>query len=178
MMMMVMMTTTMITTTTTMLMMTMEAVTGFGGDLTVPPDDKNFFIGLDNLHHLSSQAGYNAQFFMKYNNWSGSGGAFYSGWTIGPASSNYSLTYTQYYANSNQPADNGLGSQLPLLFATPDHDVAGCASVRGWPGWFGADCSGYSVFADNPTWPFNGTDGVLDMVVLYMVKKTAYFDEK
>ena len=58
----------------------------------------------------------------------------------------------------SHPADNGLNATQPVVFCTQDRDTRGCATSRGAPGWYGADCSGYSMFGSNPTWPVFGVD--------------------
>ena len=64
---------------------------GLGQDLALVPNSGNFFIGLENLRQLTSQAGYRVLVWM-----TGSpknAAAFYYNFTLGAESSNYALSY-------------------------------------------------------------------------------------
>ena len=67
---------------------------GYGEDLQQLPSSRDFFIGLENLHHLTMQAEYtlHVSFYggvIPY-------GHLYDNFTIGPESTSYELTFSSY----------------------------------------------------------------------------------
>ena len=60
---------------------------GLISDLLNNPNPSNYFIGLDNLHMLLSQADYRLHLSLY------GAGHFYDSFHVGPESSNYELTY-------------------------------------------------------------------------------------
>ena len=67
---------------------------GVMGDLQSDPNSQNYFIGLENLHTLLSQADYRLHLSM----WSDAAGAaagnYYENFHIGDEASSYALSYT------------------------------------------------------------------------------------
>nr|KAG5701720.1 hypothetical protein BaRGS_004322 [Batillaria attramentaria] len=83
-----------------------------GEDLSVNPSSRNFFIGLENLRHLVTQADYTNLIFMGYpggNRW---GWTNYHNFSVGPSSTDYVITYDDFTFNPTYPADNGLSGWL------------------------------------------------------------------
>lgn len=152
------------------------AKTGVIKDLLASTINSNFFIGLDNLHHLTNQAGYNNHVFISYNSWQSQGSAFYDYFKIGNESTSYAITYKTFYPGSN-PGDNGFNAPSPIVFCTQDHDTNACAQQMGSPGWYGSNCNGYSMFSSSFKWPVNGADKNLDMLVFNLVRLTPFLDE-
>ena len=62
---------------------------GLISDLLNNHNPSNFFIGLDNLHTLLSQADYRLHLSLYH------AGHYYNNFHIGPESSNYELTYSR-----------------------------------------------------------------------------------
>ncbi|KAK7108477.1 uncharacterized protein [Littorina saxatilis] len=156
-----------------------QAKAGVGDDLNVQPSSNNFFTGLDTLHQILSQSQY-------YTNQIQSGygtpwtitSAFYARFTVGPETTDYTLSYSNFYDRAATPSSNGLNGSSPIVFSAPGHDPNGCAGSRGAPGWYGSDCSGHSMFADPPTWPVPG-QGSPDLreVRFALVRKRLFLEE-
>ncbi|KAK7107398.1 hypothetical protein V1264_015335 [Littorina saxatilis] len=152
---------------------------GINNDLA--NDLNNFFIGLDNLHHLLLQAKYClTHVFTKYDNdWTLSASAFYSNLTIGVDSTFFSLTYSKFSTSTNDPSDNGFDAAGPLLFAAVDRDPTGCAVAHGGaPGWYGSDCGGYSLFADPVVWPVLGSPRTCMLTLIYVSRVGPLYDDE
>nr|KAG5701715.1 hypothetical protein BaRGS_004317 [Batillaria attramentaria] len=151
------------------------AKASFGDDLATNPASEDYFIGLDNLHHLLRQAAYQNHIFVMFDNWAGMGSSFYDNFTMGDEASSYEISYAQFFTVEN-PADDGLAAPGPISFTTLDHDVSGCGSARGGAGWYGTDCSGYGVFSDAFTWPVSGADKSLNSLMFNLVRQSGYYD--
>lgn len=132
-----------------------EVKNGFGTSPAGIPDKENFFIGLDRLHELLSQALYTNHIFSTYNG-NQLASAFYRNFTVGPESLGYELKYSDFFWRDNPSDDGLLVNAGPIMFSTMDHNTNGCASLRGSAGWYGSgDCRGFSMFADPVLWPVN-----------------------
>ncbi|XP_070193899.1 fibrinogen-like protein 1 [Littorina saxatilis] len=118
-----------------------DANRGFGDDLNTSNASTNFFIGLDRLHLLLGQAEYTIDLNNMYDNWSNKGRPNYHNITVGPESSNYRLSYSEFTISDGHVVDNGLAANSPIEFSTPDHDTNGCNASS--PGWYGSDCRGF-----------------------------------
>ncbi|KAK7484148.1 hypothetical protein BaRGS_00024637 [Batillaria attramentaria] len=152
-----------------------RANNGFGDDLNAVPNSESFFIGLQRLHELLSQAPYNNHIFMSWENWAHKGSAYYDNFTIGPESTGFALTYSNFFTTDNH-ADNGLVDVRPVVFSTQDNDIYGCAAAKLAAGWYGTDCTAYSVFADNFLWPVRGVDTQIDTAVFNLVRYDDFYD--
>ncbi|XP_070193903.1 angiopoietin-4-like [Littorina saxatilis] len=149
---------------------------GFGDDLKVDPDP-NYFIGLDKLRQLLSQASYTTNIRCRYGSaWEGTAVANYHNFTLGPEASGYQLSYNGFLSYSTNPAEDGL--QSGSRFAAPGNDGNGCAGSRGAPGWYGPACSGHSMFADPPTWPVP-VDGTVDLKqqLVALIRANPFIDD-
>ncbi|KAK7487232.1 hypothetical protein BaRGS_00021460 [Batillaria attramentaria] len=101
--------------------------------------------------------------------------AKYRGFTIGPESSGFELAFDSFQGNNSA---DGLTATPPLVFSTRDHDVNGCAAARGYPGWYGSDCAGYSHFADVLLWPVNETEvGEMYWANFVFERKSPYYED-
>lgn len=153
-----------------------EAKRGIGADASTIADLTNFFIGLDRLHEIVSQAEYHNHVLSMYNGGSAYASAHYKNFTVGPESSGYELSYSAFYWEYN-PADDGLNvSAGPVVFSTIDHDPRGCAARRGAAGWYGSDdCQGYSMFADPLLWPVHGVDQQVQLTVFNLQRQSDFY---
>ena len=70
----------------------------------------------------------------------------------------YVFHFSHYPRETTPTAGNIFDALSPLAFCTPDHDTNQCAKAA--PGWYGSDCNGYSLFADDVLFPINGTDQI------------------
>lgn len=138
------------------------AKTWIGDNLSVKNSSEDYFIGLENLYHLLRQANYNANLYFQYNQSRSIGRITYGNFVVGPESANYSLTYTGAWPSSTEPAGNGFIGAQPLPFFTYDHNTDSCK--KGYPGWFSANCTGYSFFADKIVWLINGSATNIDYI--------------
>ncbi|XP_070201728.1 fibrinogen-like protein A [Littorina saxatilis] len=151
-----------------------EAKAGRTGNLGTGPDPWDFFAGLESLHYLSHQAEYSAHVSL----WGGQDGAgvFYQNCTIGDESSSYALTYNVSYPREHTPGDDGFQASSPLSFSTQDRDTHGCAGINGAPGWYGPDCTEYSLFAKPLTWPVLGIDMSFSALEFHWSRDGAFYD--
>ncbi|KAK7095311.1 hypothetical protein V1264_006737 [Littorina saxatilis] len=126
---------------------------GFGDNLNVVPDSENYFIGMDNLYFVTSQAPNNVHFLFH-----GVGtfvSAFYDNFAVGDEASSYDLSYSRFFTipkgndyRTETAVDGFENATAPIKFATGDRNQ-GCA-IDG-PGWYGVNCLGSSPFAG--IWP-------------------------
>ena len=66
----------------------------------------------------------------------------------------------------------------PAVFCTQDRDTGSCAQYRGAPGWYGAACDGYSLFADNVVLPIYGTNQTTSQGKFLLERvNPVYFDQ-
>ncbi|KAK7489467.1 hypothetical protein BaRGS_00019266 [Batillaria attramentaria] len=112
----------------------------------------DFFIGLENLHIFTQQFRYWNKMNMNHDGGKQAIPKYY-GFRVGPESSNYTLTYEYYEKQAGSLALDGFSPEEPRPFSTRDHDVHGCVAQRGYMGWYGPNCDGYSLFADVIIWP-------------------------
>ncbi|PVD21991.1 hypothetical protein C0Q70_17794 [Pomacea canaliculata] len=112
-----------------------------GNNLTNYPH--NYFIGLENLYYLVSQADYTNHMYFMFNNYQGWASSFYHRFTIGPESKNYSLSYTTHDTLPDHPSDNNLMSSP--VFCTVDHCPTTCAQQMNSSGWYNSSCSGLTL---------------------------------
>ncbi|XP_070202933.1 uncharacterized protein [Littorina saxatilis] len=135
---------------------------GFTTTLTSDLSTADFFVGLENLHHLVSQSFYRLHMSLwrsgEYN--AAYTGVFYENFSLGNESTDYTLTYDNYWSRQvdiTVHADDGFHASPPVTFHTQDRDTKGCAGMRGAAGWYGADCNGYTLFSDDVlVWPAGG----------------------
>ena len=67
--------------------------------------------------------------------------------------------HSSHRPRSTTPASGDIFDVVPpAVFCTQDRDTGSCAQYRGAPGWYGAACDGYSLFADDVVLPVNGTN--------------------
>ncbi|KAK7106061.1 hypothetical protein V1264_017361 [Littorina saxatilis] len=151
-----------------------QAKVGFGEDLEQNPNSNNFFIGLDNLHHLTSESSHRALVWMSAS--PSTAAAFYHNFTIGSEMRDYDLTYDSFVAGPNAPnTQNGFTAAAPLVFSSQDRDTNNCTSTRGAPGWYGSDCKGYSLFADIPIWPVGNYDVTASFFFLSLERQSKFY---
>lgn len=150
---------------------------GIGTSPSGIPDKENYFIGLDRLHELVSQAEYLNHIFSMYNGWSMFASAFYKNFTVGPESSDYELRYNTYYWLAN-PADDGLQVKVaPTVFSTFDHDPNGCAARKYAAGWYGSDkCLGFSMFADPMYWPVFEYRWQVNEMIFNLIRTSNFYE--
>ncbi|KAK7489470.1 hypothetical protein BaRGS_00019269 [Batillaria attramentaria] len=125
---------------------------------------KDYFIGLENLHFLTSQSYYRAKLELKHTG--GRINLYYNGFMVGPETSSYTLTY--HSVDVSHRGRNGFSPHEPRMFSTRDHDVYGCVTQKGYIGWYGPDCADYSLFADVITWPMT-VDQLVEVTSMSLV---------
>ena len=156
----------------------MEVKNGFGTSPTSILDKESFFIGLDRLHELVSQAPYTNHIFSIYNSHQFAS-AFYKNFTIGPESSGYELKYSAFFWRDNPSDDGLLVNAGPTVFSTTDHDTNGCATLRRSAGWYGSgDCKGFSTFADPMQWPVNHMIWTVQTMRFKLSRRTKFYTER
>ncbi|XP_025112007.1 uncharacterized protein LOC112574881 [Pomacea canaliculata] len=150
-----------------------SAAKSWVGDDTTPT--QNYFIGLHNLHLLTSQATYHFIVKMLYDEPAGATFAHrdYASLNVGSEGTSYELHYVPLEWNGQ--AGNGFSTVPPLLFSTADNDSNACVESRKHAGWFGADCSGFSPFATPMTWPVNAVK-ILDYLEFSLMKNSSYVE--
>ncbi|KAL8620170.1 hypothetical protein ACOMHN_062053 [Nucella lapillus] len=128
--------------------------TGLSGDLRTSTSPRDYFVGLESLHQITSQANYSAKVSL----WVGVTGAdaFYQDFRVDSENTSYRLTFTKHYPRKDGLGDNGLTGKAPITFSAQGQDPNSCTENRGAPGWYGADCKGRSFFADPVKWPVLG----------------------
>ncbi|KAL8621112.1 hypothetical protein ACOMHN_048154 [Nucella lapillus] len=157
---------------------------GFGDDLKTIRYPGNFFIGLDNLHHLTSQASYTLLLRLYVSSCPScdmgitSVDVIYDNFSVGSEDAAYVLQYDEAVAYSSDgeeiPSGNVFDMANPPRFATKDRDDNKCVEKTDNPGWYSALCQEYSPFASNVTWPVNnGT--VAFSAVLFSLERTSDF---
>ena len=105
------------------------------------------------------------------------GSAYYDGFTVGPESTSYAVTFDQFYSDSDD-IGNGFSASLPVKFSAQGHDINGCYSHNNMAGWYGQDCSGYSIFsASSLYWPKDGVAEEIDNMEFNLVRVSPYYDE-
>ncbi|KAK7505139.1 hypothetical protein BaRGS_00003709 [Batillaria attramentaria] len=147
---------------------------GFGD-----PSSFNFFVGLENLHHLLNQAEYEVHVYFVYpeDETMSLGSAFYNNVTVGPEAEYYSLTYDSFFSVSERPADDGFEGGLPLLFSAQGQDTNGCASLSAVPGWYGPGCvTNNGLFASPMTWSTGGAMRSLDELEFIVERTSAFYE--
>lgn len=143
------------------------AKTGIG-DTT---ESSNFFIGLENLHNLLSQADYFATVYCHFDSNPSEGRLTYESFVVGPESSSYALSYESVNSAQTEFLDNVFNDSA-LLFSTFDHDPNSCE--KGYPGWFGSDCSESPPFADSVVWPVNGEPKNVDYLFIQVFRSSNF----
>ncbi|KAK7501224.1 hypothetical protein BaRGS_00007709 [Batillaria attramentaria] len=162
-------------TTQQLFNMTWEtAKKGFGN--TTSPD---FFIGLENLHHLTSQATYHMEIkmreaFLPYIQYM----AIYNQFHVQDETSSFALSYSEFWAAANiiGSVEEDAFGYSPLDFCTWDRDCYdGCAATRGMPGWYDSDCDGYSPFGEILEWPLSGGSKEMDDVQFALYRPGEFY---
>ena len=154
-----------------------EARDGLGGDLSVAVNSNNFFVGLENLHHILGQAEYVNRIYMSYGSADVRGSALYDNFTVGPESESYQLRYDRFSILGDTGAGDGFAAAAPVVFCASDRDATNrCAAKQGAAGWYGSDCNGYSPFSDSPEWPFFGVDEVVSIVSFALMRAGEFYD--
>ncbi|KAL8602054.1 hypothetical protein ACOMHN_007324 [Nucella lapillus] len=128
---------------------------GFGDDLSATPKSTDHFIGLENLHYLTSQAPYTLTIFLTDKD--GNQKANYTEFVVGDEASSYSLSFDDFRTDFDNPC-TALGRGFmkdgkPPRFVTKDQDPEQCVKLRAAPGWYDDICTGYSPFVDILSWP-------------------------
>ncbi|PVD21988.1 hypothetical protein C0Q70_17791 [Pomacea canaliculata] len=145
------------------------AKTGIGD--TTMTDSSNFFIGLENLHNLLSQADYFATVYCHFDSNPSEGWLTYESFVVGPESSSYALSYESVNSAQTEFLDNVFNDSA-LLFSTFDHDPNSCK--KGYPGWFGSDCAESPPFADSVVWPVNGEPKNVDYLFIQVFRSSNF----
>ncbi|KAK7496625.1 hypothetical protein BaRGS_00012032 [Batillaria attramentaria] len=145
---------------------------GFGD----PANRNAFFTGLENMHHLLSQGGYELHIYF----WHGgsAGSAFYDNFTIASEAEFYRLSYDQFRPSGARPADDGFDLSQPVLFSAWGNDHNNCASTSDHSGWFGVGCTSRNgLFAYTLQWPVPGS-GMTDVdgLEFNLVRMTPFND--
>ena len=106
----------------------------------------------------------------------GSGGAFYENFTVGPESTSYAVTFDSFRPKG---VDNGFSTSAPVVFNAQGNDVNGCFNQRKSAGWYGADCSGYSMFSSGGSlyWPVTGQPKAIGSMEFNLVRMSSYYDD-
>lgn len=147
-----------------------EYQTGFGLDDKKCNGQIEFFSGLDLLAYMTSQRSYQLHALHEYNQYNSTASAYYNGFRISGEAGSYALTYDSFTSRSGVDANNGFGTGT-VRFYTSDHEAPdSCASARGQPGWYGAECKGYSPFASSPTWTVPAGDVTINKIKYYMMR--------
>ncbi|KRF98575.1 uncharacterized protein Dwil_GK28109 [Drosophila willistoni] len=93
-----------------------------------------FFIGLENLHHITNSQTYRLYIHLGYFD-----GTFqfasYNNFKIGDEESQYQL---ESLGDFEGTAEDNMSSDLDALFSTIDNDYSGCAEAGG--AWWDNDC--------------------------------------
>lgn len=147
---------------------------GFYHDLQMSNEPKSYFIGLDNLHHLLNQAQYAAEISMTFGD-GNTASIMYPHFSIGNESTSYALTYSSFYSGGHL-AEDGFSASQPVIFSTHDRDVNNCTHLKLHPGWFGRDCGGFSVFADDLQWPFDLQTVNLSFLEIALSRHDPFFE--
>ncbi|KAK7094731.1 hypothetical protein V1264_006241 [Littorina saxatilis] len=147
---------------------------GFGD-----PDSGNFFVGLENLHHLLKQAKFELNIWIENVDMK-NGGAFYENVTVGSESESYALSYDIFQDYRDFDADDGFSASVPMSFSARDNDVNQCYNQSGNAGWYTPNCAGFGgVFSDGYfDWPFLGNAvEVSSMSFSFVRASPLYYDD-
>ncbi|XP_070175724.1 microfibril-associated glycoprotein 4-like [Littorina saxatilis] len=140
-----------------------------------------YFIGLENLHHLLSQAEYKLRVYMLMMNGTGyvSKTMHYTNFSVDAESSSFAVTHDGFDC-TNCDADDAFSGSLPVVFVSGGHDVNGCSAQRGGKsGWFGSNCKGSDLFSNGLFyWPVNGTDTDVRLIEFAVTRvSTSFYDD-
>nr|AJA37878.1 fibrinogen-related protein [Littorina littorea] len=147
----------------------------------LPSDDPEYFIGLENLHHLLNQAEYKLRVYMLVMN----GTAYvpktmhYTNFSVDAESSSFAVTHDGFDC-TNCDADDAFSGSLPVVFVSDGHDVNGCSAQRGGKsGWFESGCKGSDLFSNGLFyWPVNGTDTDVRLIEFVFTRvSTSFYDD-
>ncbi|XP_070175554.1 fibrinogen gamma chain-like [Littorina saxatilis] len=144
----------------------------------INPHDPNiydYFVGLQQLHEMTSQAAYELNVVAWIGSYSKS--ILYDNFTVGPESTHYAVTYSRFRPNTD--FQDGFAAPPPIVFSALYRDVNGCFGQKGAAGWYGVDCSGFSLFTDGAFyWPGTGSEPVpLDRVEIKFVRQSDFYDD-
>lgn len=141
---------------------------GFGD-----PSAGAFFVGLDNLHHLTNQASYEFQIWI--DSYQGSGGSMSYNLTIGPESTSYVVAFDSL--NPDNKMDNWFAESPPVKFSSPGHDTNNCYSQKGKAGWYGRNCTGYGMLSNgNFYWSQSGSEVRVHTMYFMLVRQSQYYN--
>ncbi|XP_070184873.1 ficolin-1-like [Littorina saxatilis] len=147
----------------------------------LPSQDPKYFIGLENLHHLLSQAEYKLRVYMlvmigtRYV----SKMMRYTNFSVDAESSSFAVTHDGFDC-TNCDADDAFSGSLPVVFVSGGHDVNGCSAQRGGKsGWFGSNCKGSDLFSNGLFyWPVNDTDTEVILIDFAFTRvSTSFYDD-
>ncbi|XP_074650557.1 fibrinogen gamma chain-like [Tubulanus polymorphus] len=140
-----------------------EYVDGFGQDLTTVTFPSSYFMGLERLHQITSNAkSYNLILSLEFSDGSKST-LNYRNFKVGDATVNYKLSYTSFTqaaGRTSNPTNNEFeieSSKSPknMAFSTPDRDndqsPTNCATSAK-SGWWFNDCTTTPLFSSTPRW--------------------------
>ncbi|KAK7105581.1 uncharacterized protein [Littorina saxatilis] len=141
----------------------------------------DFFVGLENLHHLTAQAVYRLHVnLVQLGTNVTKSGYFYDGFVIGNESTDYTLSYKTCLPRNNSGdvvSDNGFNGSPPMTFHTQDRDTNNCTGTKGAAGWYGTDCNGNTFFGDDKlVWPVNGSDWNWTIVEVIVERRTPLYE--
>ena len=77
------------------------------------------------------------------------------------------------------PGGNGFDGTPPMSFSTLEtsHDQLGCAQKHGAAGWYGTDCSGYSLFTSGSIlWLSRSVETLYNGVVMILERHDSFFN--
>nr|KAG5706348.1 hypothetical protein BaRGS_033109 [Batillaria attramentaria] len=108
-----------------------ELKNGFGD-----PENNNYFIGLENMHHVLGQGSYLLHiYFTLYSN-DNEGSAYYNKFSIASEADFYRVSYDSFETVPERPAENGFPDKEPARFSASGQDTNDCASSNGGAsGW-------------------------------------------
>ncbi|KAK7496658.1 hypothetical protein BaRGS_00012065 [Batillaria attramentaria] len=149
-----------------------ELKNGFGD-----PENNNYFIGLENMHHVLRQGSYLLHIYFTHGN-NIAGSAFYNNFAVASEADFYRVSYDSFETVPERPAENGFSSNEPVLFSAPGQDTNGCASSNGGEsGWYGADCStNNGLFASTLQWPVGCHLESLYMLEFNLMRQTPLYE--
>ncbi|KAK7494131.1 hypothetical protein BaRGS_00014604, partial [Batillaria attramentaria] len=120
----------------------------------------DFFLALDNLHYLTSQATYNMVIHLVDAVHSQSHTATFNNFKMSDEDSLYTATY------EGTSGQGGGFPNSPITFCNWDRDChGGCAKAKdGLPGWFDGSCDGFVAYGRVLEWVVNGKTAPLEKI--------------
>ena len=154
-----------------------EAKHSIGANSTDKFNKNDFFIGLDGLHELASQANYTKRVLLLDLSVPIHGVVHYFDFNVGPESSNYTVNYSRFESDYGSVENELNSANGPTVFSTMDHDPNGCAALKGAAGWYNSECTGLSLFADPLYWTINNVSRVMQVVAFGLYRQSGFYGE-